>query len=154
LLEGTGLVFQARDLKFAGNEGAVSFYEQRTTYGYSWWLRNGLLAASIAAAMAIAVTGTTAPAALLPLAVTTFASAILGRALFYAVVIPTTLPGAFFWRNRGFAEHAREVGLAAMPQLGVTHERHHPFRLDELWRTLRETSFKEVRAQIRRIVTG
>jgi len=47
-------------------------------------------------------------------------SAILGRALFYVVVIPTTMPGAFFWRNRGFQAHARESGLAEMPQVGVT----------------------------------
>ena len=45
--------------------------------------------------------------------------ALIGRALFYALVIPTTLPGAFFWRNRGFEEHAREIGLAEMPQVGV-----------------------------------
>jgi hypothetical protein len=24
---------------------------------------------------------------------------ILGRAMFYVLVIPTTMPGAFFWRN-------------------------------------------------------
>ena len=47
-----------------------------------------------------------------------------GRALFYAVVIPTTMPGAFFWRNRGFEEHARETGLAEMPQVGVLPDCH------------------------------
>lgn len=44
--------------------------------------------------------------------------------LFYALVIPTTMPGAFFWRNRGFEEHARATGLAAMPQLGVVMNGH------------------------------
>ena len=52
------------------------------------------------------------------------AAAILGRALFYVLVIPTTMPGAFFWRNKGFVDHARETGLAAMPQVGVVMERH------------------------------
>jgi ATP-dependent DNA helicase RecG len=59
-----------------------------------------------------------------PLLVSALAAAILGRALFYVLVMPTTLPGAFFWRNRGFVEHAREVGLARMPQLGVVPEAH------------------------------
>jgi hypothetical protein len=47
------------------------------------------------------------------------AQAVAGRLLFYALVIPTTLPGAFFWRNRAFEEHARETGLAKLPQVGV-----------------------------------
>jgi UPF0716 family protein affecting phage T7 exclusion len=53
-----------------------------------------------------------------------FATAIVGRALFYVLVIHTTMPGAFFWRNKGFQEHAREVGLAGMPQVGVIAESH------------------------------
>ena len=44
--------------------------------------------------------------------------------MFYAVVIPTTMPGAFFWRNEGFQVHARESGLAHMPQVGVVPELH------------------------------
>ena len=51
-------------------------------------------------------------------------SAIIGRALFYVLVIPTTLPGAFFWQNRGFQEHARETGLARLPQTGVALDAH------------------------------
>jgi hypothetical protein len=69
----------------------------------------------------------------------TAATAILGRAMFYVMVIPTTMPGAFFWKNKGFVEHARETGLAHMPQLGVAYEQHHAFRVDELLKTL--TSF-------------
>jgi len=38
------------------------------------------------------------------------------------LVIPTTMPGAFFWRNKGFVEHARETGLAEMQQVGVIPE--------------------------------
>ena len=59
-----------------------------------------------------------------PLALCAIAAAILGRALFYVLVIPTTMPGAFFWRNKWFVEHARETGLADMPQLGVVPDRH------------------------------
>lgn len=154
LLEGVGLVFHAHDLKGAASEAAASFHEQNTRYGYTYRLRNGLLVLSLLAAVAIAVSGTTSAAAFAPLAATTLVSAILGRALFYAAVIPTTMPGAFFWRNRSFTEHARETGLADMPQLGIAYERHHSFRLGELWRTFRESSFDEKLAQARRIFTG
>jgi hypothetical protein len=34
------------------------------------------------------------------------------------------MPGAFFWRNKGFQEHARETGLANMPQVGVIPDTH------------------------------
>ena len=46
-------------------------------------------------------------------------TSIVGRALFYVLVIPTTMPGAFFWKNKGFEQHARDIGLAEMPQVGV-----------------------------------
>lgn len=51
-------------------------------------------------------------------------TALVGRALFYVLVIPTTMPGAFFWRNPGFEEHARATGLAKMPQVGVLPDAH------------------------------
>ena len=57
-------------------------------------------------------------------AISLIAAAIIGRALFYVLVIPTTMPGAFFWKNRGFEEHARKTGLANMPQLGVVPDSH------------------------------
>ena len=41
-----------------------------------------------------------------------------------------------------------------MPQLGVAYERHHPFRVDELWETIRTTSWREKVDQFRRIFTG
>ena len=51
-------------------------------------------------------------------------TAVIGRALFYALVIPATIPGAFFWRNKGFEEHARDTGLADMPQAGILPHTH------------------------------
>jgi DMSO reductase anchor subunit len=153
LLEGVGLVAHASAMSGAQSEGAASWYEQVTTHGNAYWLRNGLLLASLLLAGWLAFHGEPVWlfALLVPMAL---ASSIIGRALFYVLVIPTTMPGAFFWRNRGFVEHAREVGLAEMPQLGVTYERHHPFRLDELWQTVRETSFRQKVDQLRRIFTG
>jgi DMSO reductase iron-sulfur subunit len=122
-LEAVGLAAHARALKDARSEGAASFYEQTTTYGYSYWLRNGLLALALLSAAAL-VHG--APVGIYAvLAPVALAAAILGRALFYVIVIPTTMPGAFFWRNKGFVEHARETGLAErFPQLGVLPEGH------------------------------
>ncbi|MBI4990023.1 MAG: dimethyl sulfoxide reductase anchor subunit [Rhodocyclales bacterium] len=121
-LEGVGLIFHARAMKSRGNEGAASHYEQTTTYGWPYLLRNGLLGLALPLAAALAMGGQAALFA--PLALVAVAAAILGRALFYVLVIPTTLPGAFFWRNKGFVEHARETGLAKFPQMGVIAEKH------------------------------
>lgn len=123
-LEGLGLFFHARDMKARGDEGAASHYEQTTRYGHAYGVRNTLLALSFVLSVNIALLGAASPAAFVTLALMALAAAILGRALFYVLVIPTTLPGAFFWRNKGFVEHAREVGLARMPQLGVVPDRH------------------------------
>jgi DMSO reductase iron-sulfur subunit len=122
VLEGIGLWFHARDLKRAGGEGAASHYEQTTTFAYSYTARNAALVLSLAT---LAVLLMAAPAGATGLVAWSFACAmiaavaVVGRMLFYALVIPTTMPGAFFWRNRGFEEHARATGLAAMPQVGV-----------------------------------
>jgi hypothetical protein len=34
------------------------------------------------------------------------------------------MPGAFFWKNKGFEEHARDIGLAERPQVGVAPLKH------------------------------
>ena len=87
----------------------------------------------------------------LPLAVLTLGAAVIGRALFYVAVIPTTMPGAFFWRNRDFVEHARDSGLAELEQLGVVYERHHRFDLPALLQTVREHSPRQMWGQVRQI---
>ncbi|VAW91295.1 Anaerobic dimethyl sulfoxide reductase chain B, iron-sulfur binding subunit [hydrothermal vent metagenome] len=127
VIEALGLLFHARDMKCSHSEGAVSHYEQTTTYGKSYLLRNILLVANIIAVSLVSVYG-------LPdisgwvlgvaLSLSILSSAVIGRALFYVLVIPTTMPGAFFWRNKGFEEHARETGLADMPQTGVLADGH------------------------------
>ncbi len=155
-LESIGHWFHARDLKQAENEGAAAHYEQTTTFGKTYNLRNGLLVVNLLLLITLAAAGASMPgliaAALLP--VTLLLTAYTSRILFYALVIPTTMPGAFFWKNKGFVEHARETGLAEMEQMGVVYEGHHKFRLDELLQTMRETSFKEMRSQFARIFTG
>jgi DMSO reductase anchor subunit len=153
-LEGIGLLFHAKDLQAQESEGAASYYEQTTTYGYPYWLRNGLLAFALALSLGMALLGSASVWVFSLLALLALSVSIIGRSLFYVLVIPTTMPGAFFWKNKGFVEHAREVGLAGMPQLGVAYERHHSFKVGELLETIRMTSLQEKIAQVRRIVTG
>ena len=121
-LEGIGLLFHVRDLVRGGREGAAAHYLQRTDFGHTWQARNaGLIAGGLGALVltmpdAIGLDGMLAWSLLAAVVV---ATALVGRALFYVLVVPTTMPGAFFWRNPGFQEHARETGLADLPQVGV-----------------------------------
>jgi DMSO reductase anchor subunit len=144
-LEAVGLVFHARDLRRQGGEtatapsmargprlgpigeGAASHFEQTTTFGFTYRARNiavGVAAFAVAALTLGGVGGAWGVALWLLTALAILAASIVGRLLFYALVIPTTMPGAFFWRNRGFEQHARETGLAAMPQVGVVMNGH------------------------------
>ena len=86
--------------------------------------------------------------------VSVLVSAYLGRILFYAIVIPTTMPGGFFWKNDKFKEHAIETGLADMPQMGVMADRHHKFDVKALVNVIKQTTFKEAFMQIKSIVRG
>lgn len=125
VLESLGLIAHARELKKNKGEGAVSHFEQSTKYGKSYLLRNILLVINSAALVAVMVSGLSGVVSAVfggLLITSLMASAIIGRALFYVLVIPTTMPGAFFWRNKGFQEHARETGLAEMQQVGVLSE--------------------------------
>ncbi len=124
-LEGIGLAAHARDLKARGGEGAAAHYVQSTRFGCTYLLRNVVLGASAAAAGAwtwLTLAGASGPWLVLgwlALAAVVVITALVGRALFYVLVIPTTMPGAFFWRNPAFTDHARATGLARMPQVGV-----------------------------------
>ncbi|GIX22114.1 MAG: hypothetical protein KatS3mg121_0897 [Gammaproteobacteria bacterium] len=118
-VEGLGLWWHARHLNTAGHEGSASHYIQCTTFGKTYLARNLLLGANTAAAAALAWIGPAAWPLGLFLAVTVPLAALVGRALFYVLVVPTTLPGAFFWRNKAFEQHARDIGLAANPAVGV-----------------------------------
>jgi DMSO reductase iron-sulfur subunit len=127
LLEIAGLFYHARDLIRNGGEGAASHYEQSTRFGKTYWLRNTGLVVALALTFILTVSspaGVTGLIAWWLIAVIIMVTTVVGRALFYALVIPTTMPGAFFWRNRSFEEHARESGLADMPQVGVLPASH------------------------------
>lgn len=121
-LELFGLRRQAAELNGAEHEGAVSHYIQSTTFGKTYVLRNCLAAANLLTLLALCFVPVTGLLALLVwggLAASMLVSALIGRALFYVLVVPTTMPGAFFWKNKAFEEHAREIGLAANPAVGV-----------------------------------
>lgn len=130
-IEGLGHLFHARDMGRAEHEGGASYYIQTTTFGKTFILRNALfginllLASSLLLGLAlsteISLFTVLAWALVGGLLLTT---SVIGRALFYVLVIPTTMPGAFFWKNKGFEEHARDIGLANMPQVGVAPLRH------------------------------
>ncbi len=127
VVELVGLWRHAAAMNIANNEGSVSHYIQSTVFGNSYWLRNALLAVNLLLALAMLWLGsvnTLALVILAGLAVSAALVAVVGRALFYVLVVPTTMPGAFFWKNKDFEEHAREIGLANMPQVGVVAHGH------------------------------
>jgi Fe-S-cluster-containing dehydrogenase component/DMSO reductase anchor subunit len=154
ILEIAGLSAHAKSLQASQSEGAASFYLQTTRFGNAYWLRNGLLILALLLAGYMSLSGDQTMFAFGLLSVFVLASNLISRALFYVVVIPTTMPGAFFWKNDGFVEHAREVGLADMPQMGVAYETHHHFDVSELVETIRTTTMKQKFSQLRSIFTG
>jgi len=128
-IEGLGLVAHARDLERRGGEAAASHMEQRTRFGKTYILRNAGLIAGLALVTTLAgmrIDGAPGFWVWLLATLVIVGTALIGRALFYVLVIPTTMPGAFFWKNKGFEDHARDIGLANMPQVGVAPLRHYP----------------------------
>ncbi len=154
MLEIAGLSGHARSLQSSNSEGAASFYLQTTRYGNAYWLRNGMLILALLLTGYMLLSSNHTVLGFSLLAVIAFTSNIIGRALFYVVVIPTTMPGAFFWKNAGFVEHARQTGLADMPQMGVAYETHHAFNIGELIETIKTTTMKQKFVQLRSIFTG
>jgi DMSO reductase iron-sulfur subunit len=154
-LEGVGHVVHARDMQALGNEGAASYYRQVTQYGKSYLFRNIVLGLSLLLAGWLATAGASGLsgiAGLIILTLTMLASSVFGRSLFFVLVIPTTMPGAFFWKNSGFVEHARATGLADKPQHGIAYERHHAFDVKALLRTVRENSLQDMIAHVKWIM--
>ena len=127
-LEGCGHIFHARDLRRNEGEGAASYYLLTTQYGKTYMARNIILGLCLIAALIVWETQTPAGwqglVLWIILAGTILLTSVVSRALFYVMVIPTTMPGAFFWKNKGFEEHARATGLARLPQVGVLPSNH------------------------------
>ncbi len=122
LSESIGLKAHADHLNAQGGEATAAHIEQRSTFGNTYLARNISLGVSTAIILLLVIQGIDGYTGLLAWSLLTaliVVTAFVGRALFYVLVIPTTMPGAFFWKNQGFQEHAREAGLADMPQVGV-----------------------------------
>jgi DMSO reductase anchor subunit len=125
VVEGVGLVAHAKHLNVEAGEGAASHYMQQTIFGKTYIARNLSIAIAAIAAVSAAIIGGVVGLALMSLSALLSVVALLaGRALYYVLVVPTTMPGAFFWKNKGFEEHARDIGLADMPQVGVVPDLH------------------------------
>ena len=129
--EAMGHLLHAYDLEAAGKEGAASMQVLKTKFGKTYRLRNAALGVWIVCFGLATFSG---PLLVgdsfllhgvgLTLGMCVLVTALVSRALFYVVVMPTTMPGAFFWKNKGFEEHARKTGLARMPQVGVVEFDH------------------------------
>ena len=150
LLEAIGHIAHAKDISSGEGEGAASWYLQTTQYGWPFIISNILLACAIALT-GVLIFNPTSIVVWVLLFITMLSTAFIRRSLFFALVIPTTMPGAFFWKNKGFEEHAKETGLANMQQVGVEYEHHRKFKLDELMETIKTTKLKEAVDQIRAI---
>lgn len=125
--EGLGHLVHARAMGAAEHEGGASHYVQSSTFGKTFILRNALIGANLLLVAGLLVAQLVGIDSLWLLAagcwlgagLVLLACCLISRALFYVLVIPTTIPGAFFWKNKGFEQHARDIGLAHMPQVGV-----------------------------------
>ncbi len=125
VIEAIGLIGHNRTLNKSEDEGGAAHYIQNTTFGKTYIFRNALLGLNIVAGsvlLGLVLLGNSGLAVLICCAVIALLNcftAAIGRALFYILVIPTTMPGAFFWKNKGFEQHARDIGLADNPATGV-----------------------------------
>ncbi|MBA5249972.1 MAG: 4Fe-4S dicluster domain-containing protein [Gammaproteobacteria bacterium] len=151
VVESIGLIAHKKSNQKTG-EGQAADFEQSTTFGKTERLRYTLLGVNMLLIFALM-----ANPSLWLLTLSFFSvllSVYLGRILFYAVVIPTTMPGAFFWKNDQFKAHAIKSGLSDMPQMGIMPERHHKFDVAALLKVIKETSIKAAFTQLKAIVKG
>lgn len=127
-LEFVGLIAHAKSMREAPHEGAASFYIQETTFGKTYLLRNAVSVLNLLLTLAVLVFPFPPITTLIlwgMVSLLVFANSIVSRALFYILVVPTTMPGAFFWKNKGFEQHAKDIGLAAsMPSAGIVDSAH------------------------------
>jgi hypothetical protein len=130
-VEAFGHWAHAKAMGSVENEGGASYYIQSTTCGKTFILRNVLLGLNLLLASGLLASLLLLDnAGLLSLLGWALVGGVLvltslvSRALFYVLVIATTMPGAFFWKNKGFEQHACDIGLANMPQVGMAQLRH------------------------------
>jgi len=129
-IESLGLIAHNKTLNSVNNEGAAAHYIQCTTFGKTYILRNVLLGLIVVVGVGLLSSSYGEPVSNLViiawavLAIFNVCTSLIGRSLFYVLVIPTTMPGAFFWKNKSFEQHARDIGLADNPAVGVAKLEH------------------------------
>lgn len=130
-VEAVGHWAHAKAMGHAEHEGGAAYYIQSTTFGKTFIARNLLLGLNLLLATGLLASlllldnaGLFSLLGWLLVGGVLVLTSLVSRALFYVLVIPTTMPGAFFWKNKGFEQHARDIGLANMPQVGVAQLRH------------------------------
>lgn len=126
-LQALALFAHQRYLRLRGAEAALSRTQMLTRFGKTYmarWVTLAVFAVALAAFMTVAPSNSVALGAWTVLSLLLIAHETVGRALFYVLVTPTTMPGAFFWNNKYFERHARASGLAQMPQVGVVPDAH------------------------------
>jgi len=122
VIEAFGLAKHKSDMHEQGGEGDAAMHVQQTKFGKTYRARNYGIAIGAVLTVALIAFDVNSVIGLMSwfvAALVIVTTAVVGRALFYVLVIPTTMPGGFFWKNEGFQQHAREAGLADMPQVGV-----------------------------------
>ena len=124
LLEMIGLYAHAKYLQKDSGESAAAHIEQATSFGKSYWMRNIIFVIGFAMAVVYSLALVDSLLIWTGLSLLIIAAAVIGRAMFYVLVIPTTMPGAFFWKNPAFEQTAMESGLANMQQVGVQVDKH------------------------------
>ena len=130
-VEAVGHWAHAKAMGSAEHEGGAAYYIQNSTFGKTFIARNLLLGLNLLLATGLLASlllldnaGLFSLLGWLLVGGVLVLTSLVSRALFYVLVIPTTMPGAFFWKNKGFEQHARDIGLANMPQVGVAQLRH------------------------------
>jgi DMSO reductase iron-sulfur subunit len=127
ILQAVALAAHLRYLRRRGAEADVSRVQMLGTYGHTYvarWVSLALLALGVLSTMLWAPYGLWQIAMWTLMFALALAHETVGRALFYVLVTPTTMPGAFFWNNKYFEQHARQTGLASLPQVGVVANVH------------------------------
>ncbi|MFQ5580113.1 MAG: DmsC/YnfH family molybdoenzyme membrane anchor subunit [Nitrospiria bacterium] len=127
ILQGLSLYVHRMDLNRRGEEAAVSRMLMSGTHGKVHCLRIAVWGILMAASLAftfIPLHGEIALVAWTLVLILALFNELIGRALFYVLVVPTTIPRAFFWGNERFKTGALRSGLAVLPQVGVVEEGH------------------------------
>lgn len=127
-IQGTALYTHSRYLTRRGEEAAISrmlmLEKHGLTYRARWFTWGVLMIGGVIFTLSPAAAGPVGMVIWALMFATAALHEVIGRALFYVLVTPTTVPRGFFWGNHSFETMARKSGLAARPQVGVLVDGH------------------------------